>query len=587
MATNLKPVDAVCIGFGFTGAIVAAELTKAGHTVLGLERGEFRDTNPDFTIPHVHDELAYAVRYKLFQDANRETQTFRNNSRQTALPIRQFGSFLPGDGLGGAGVHWNGVTWRFLEWDFQTRSRSEARYGKNFIHPDCTSQDWGVTYQDLEPYYDYFEKVCAVSGKAGNLRGKKIAGGNIFEGPRSSEYPNPPMQSTYAMQMFEDASHQLGYHPFPQPSSNAQNPYKNPYGITTGACAYCGYCERFGCEMFAKASMQTTILPFLRKQKGFELRTNAKVMRINTDSTGKRATGVTYIDPHGKEYFQPAEMVFLTAWALNNVHMLLVSKIGKPYDPSTGQGVVGRNYAYQLNTNGTFFFDKDKVFNPFMAAGALGAIIDDFNGDNFDHRNLGFIGGADVGQSTTGGRPIQFHPVPEGTPTFGAQWKKAVAHWYNRAFGMNAQGGVQAYRQNYLDLDPTYRDIYGQPLLRMTFDWGYNEYKQTQFMAGILRKYAKQYGATSSIISPLDTPYSVVPYQSTHNTGGTVMGRDPATSVTNIYSQSWDVPNLFITGAGLFPQNAGYNPTGTVGALAYHMMNAVVKRYIKSPGHLA
>jgi gluconate 2-dehydrogenase alpha chain len=222
-----------------------------------------------------------------------------------------------------------------------------------------------------------------------------------------------------------------------------------------------------------------------------------------------------------------------------------------------------------------------------MGAGALGTVIDDFNGDNFDHRNLGFIGGADISQNPTGARPIQFHPVPNGTPAFGSQWKKAVAYWYNRAFGLNAQGGVQAYRQNYLDLDPTYRDIYGQPLMRMTFDWGYNEYNQSKFMAGALHKYAKQLGASSSIINAINKPYSVVPYQSTHNTGGTVMGRDPATSVTNIYSQSWGVPNLFITGAGLFPQNAGYNPTGTVGALAYHMTDAIVKRYLKSPGHLA
>lgn len=121
----------------------------------------------------------------------------------------------------------------------------------------------------------------------------------------------------------------------------------------------------------------------------------------------------------------------------------------------------------------------------------------------------------------------------------------------------------------------------------MTFDWGYNEYNQSKFMAGILHKYAKQLGASSSIINAIDKPYSVVPYQSTHNTGGTVMGRDPATSVTNTYSQSWDVSNLFITGAGLFPQNAGYNPTGTVGALAYRMTDAIVKRYLKSPGHLA
>ena len=44
-------------------------------------------------------------------------------------------------------------------------------------------QDWPVDYHELEPYYDKFEKVCGTSGKAGNLQGKKIDGGNIFEAP--------------------------------------------------------------------------------------------------------------------------------------------------------------------------------------------------------------------------------------------------------------------------------------------------------------------------------------------------------------------------------------------------------------------
>lgn len=130
---------------------------------------------------------------------------------------------------------------------------------------------------------------------------------------------------------------------------------------------------------------------------------------------------------------------------------------------------------------------------------ALGTVIDEFDGDNFDHGPYGFIGGADISQNTNGARPILFHPVPQVTPRWGAQWKKTAAHYYNRAFGTNAQGGVQSYRGNYLDLDPTYRDIYGQLLLRMTFDWGPHEHKQSAFMAGINAKNASAAGASRSI----------------------------------------------------------------------------------------
>ena len=163
----------------------AKELTDAGLQVLAIERGKFRDTVPDFATTHIQDELKYAVRNGLFEEPARETLTFRNSIDQTALPMRHLGSFNPASGVGGAGVHWNGQNWRFLPTDFQHRSHTEARYGKKFIPADMTIQDWGVTYDELEPYYDKFEYLCGISGQAGNVQGKIQPGGNPFEGPRA------------------------------------------------------------------------------------------------------------------------------------------------------------------------------------------------------------------------------------------------------------------------------------------------------------------------------------------------------------------------------------------------------------------
>ena len=110
---------------------------------------------------------------------------------------------------------------------------------------------------------------------------------------------------------------------------------------------------------------------------------------------------------------------------LFNVRLMLLSGIGKPYDPATGEGVVGRNYAYQTGSGSTAFFE-DAKFNPFAAAGSLGAALDDYNSDNFDHGPHGFVGGASITCAHTNGRPIQYHPTPRGTPTWGSAWKKAV-----------------------------------------------------------------------------------------------------------------------------------------------------------------
>ena len=585
MGGKLPSTDVVIIGLGWTGAILAEQLTTAGLNVIAIERGPWRDTSTDFPTTYSQDELRYGIRLDLFQRPAQDTVTFRNNVNQTALPVRQFGSFIPGNGVGGAGVHWNGQTWRFLPSDFLLRTHLEKRYGKGFLPNDLTIQDWGVTYDDLEPYYDKFDKLCGISGKAGNLQGQIQPGGNPYEGFRTNEYPTPAMRQPYGPTLFAQAAAGLGYHPFPQPSANISQAYTNSLGVRMGPCSYCGFCERFGCGNYAKASAQTTVLPVLFRRTNFTAQTNSEVLKIELSDDGKRATGVTYIDSSGEVWEQPAAMVLVCSFSFNCVRMLLLSGIGKPYDPATGTGTVGRNYAYQTTSGVSLFFD-DKIFNPFVGAGSLGMVIDDYNGDNFDHAKLGFVGGAAITSIITNGRPILYRPVPPGTPRWGAAWKSATAENYQRVMGIAAQGSSYAQRGAYLDLDPTYTDPHGRPLLRMTFDFHPNDLKMSAYVTARIGDIARSLNPKQVVGGPRTGPYSVVPYQSTHNTGGAVMGVDPKTSVVNRYLQSWDVPNVFVLGASVFPQNAGYNPTGTVGALAYWAADAIVNQYIKKPGPL-
>jgi gluconate 2-dehydrogenase alpha chain len=586
MATRLAEVDAVLLGVGLVGTMLGRELTRAGLKVVGLERGEPRSTVPDFQGPQIHDELRYSIRKAMMQDTAKETVTFRNTSNDTALPIRRWASFLPGTGLGGAAVHWNGQTFRFQDSDFKMRSRTIERYGKNFVSDELTIQDWGVSAAELEPFYDRFEYLLGVSGKAGNLKGQKIAGGNPFEDPRARDYPTPPMKEPYGSAIFRKAAAGLGYHPFPQPSANLSQPYTNPEGMTLSTCMFCGYCERYGCEHFAKSSPQTVLLPVLLKDKNFTLRTHAHVLRINLDGSRKHATGVTYVDALGREFDQPAKLIIVGTFAFNNARMLLLSGIGKPYDAKTRTGTVGRNYAYQTMSAVQVFFDEKVNINPFMRSGANGTLIGDFVGDNFDHGPLGFVGGAYIGEIMTNGRPIEFHPTPPGTPSWGAEWKKAVVKHYNHTCSLNIHGSSVASARNYLDLDPTYKDAWGLPLLRMTFDFPENDLKMSAHVTQKALEIGKAMGGQQVAGGPRKGPYTITQYQTTHNTGGTVMGTDPATSVVNRYLQSWDVPNVFVIGASNFPQNASYNPTDTVGALAYWAADAIVKQYLKSPGPL-
>src|SRR6185312_2862999 len=584
-ARKLPSVDVVLVGFGWTGAILGQEFTDAGLKVLALERGGWRDTSTDFAVTFAQDELRYYYRHALFEETARETLTFRNSADQTALPMRKLGSFLPGTGVGGAGIHWNGMTWRFLPTDFTARSHNVERYGASSIPETMTIQDWGVTYDELETHYDKFEYLCGISGRAGNIKGNIQDGGNPFEGPRAREYPNPPLDMVYGPTLFANAARELGHKPFPAPAANMSRPYTNPLGVTLGPCTYCGFCEKFGCGNYSKSSPQTTILPVLLRKDNFELRTESEVLKVNLDSSGNRATSVTYIDIQGREFEQPAEIVILSAYILHNVHTLLVSGIGKPYDPSTGEGVVGKNYAYQITSSVNAYYD-DKIFNPYIGAGTMGMVIDEFNGDNFDHGGKGFIGGGYIACWNTGARPIETHPVPDGTPKWGGKFKQAVAKNYLRTTSVATHGAVMSHRSNCLDLDPTYKDVYGRPLMRLTFDFTDNEMKMSQFLTDRATEIAKAMKPRELKVNARKGHYSIVPYQTTHNTGGTIMGADPKSSVINRYLQSWDVSNLFVMGAGAFPQNPGYNPTGTVGALTYWAADAIRNQYLKSPGPL-
>ncbi len=569
VAKELEKVDVVTVGVGWTGGIVAAECAKEGLKVVGLERGRERGVDDYFMI---HDELRYAIRYDLMQDLSKETITFRNEPKQRAHTMRRLGSFLPGEGLGGAGVHWNGMTFRFLPYDFEIYSQTVDKYGKDKIKKDYTVQDWGITYDELEPYFDKFEKTCGISGEEWKYSGK-----------RSNPYPTPPMKNTPYLNRFAEAAKELGYEPFMAPSANLSETYENPDGMTINACQYCGFCERFGCEYGAKSDPTITVIPTAQKTGNFELRPHSNVTDILHD--GEKATGVKYVDVlSGEEYIQPAEVVVLTSYTMNNTRLLLHSKLGRPYDPDSGTGVIGKNYCYQIMVGVTGFYE-DEQFNTFMGAGALAQAIDDLNGDNFDHSDLDFIHGGVLTCGQSGRRPIAYNPTPPGTPGWGAEFKKNSIKYYTQTISIGFQGASIPYRYNYLDLDPTYKDAYGSPLLRMTYNFTDQDRQLFKYLSEKGGEIMEAMGADTVARQEELGDYDIRPYQSTHNTGGAIMGDDPDTSAVNNYLQMWDADNVFVVGASAFAHNGGYNPTGTVGALAYRAAEGIVK-YSKNGGQL-
>jgi gluconate 2-dehydrogenase alpha chain len=224
-----------------------------------------------------------------------------------------------------------------------------------------------------------------------------------------------------------------------------------------------------------------------------------------------------------------------------------------------------------------------------MGSGSAGIIISDLDADVFDHSTLPFLRGGTLSAMSFGHRPIaNFGGVPHSVKSrWGSEWKKAAISYYDQTGRIGFAGEHLPYKTNYMDLDATYKDRFGDPLLRLTLDWQDNERRMAEFAQEKGSELARAMGATEVHPSPPLGTYDATQYQSTHVQGGAIMGSSPEDSVVNTYLQHWQIPNLFVVGASSFPQNASANPTLTVLAVAYRAADAIVDRYLKSPAPLA
>ena len=192
--TKMKPVDAVVVGSGVVGSIMSMELANAGLKVLCLERGRMIDPQTDF-VDAVRARRAQVrpPQRHLPEPVARDDHLPQQHEPDRAADAR--------DGLvqaGRDGRRHRGALGRQRAALSAARFRDPharwtERYGKSFFPEDCTAQDWGVTWDEVEPYYDQFEHIYGVHGKAGNLDGEIQRGRQSARRPalaRVSESPD-------------------------------------------------------------------------------------------------------------------------------------------------------------------------------------------------------------------------------------------------------------------------------------------------------------------------------------------------------------------------------------------------------------
>ena len=319
--------------------------------------------------------------------------------------------------------------------------------------------------------------MAGIAGKAGNLKGQKIAGGNVFEGPRSREFPLPPPPDSEVNALFRKAAAELGYHPFfAARRRTCRRRTRTPTGSPAAPAPTAGSASASAARSARRPTRSSTVFPVAKKTGKLKLIFHANAFSVRND--GKNAQSVLYYDGMGHVQEQPGDVIVLGAYVMNNVRLLLMSKLGKPYDPVSEtrrrrqelrvpdrrrrrERLVRRPRVQPLHglgrERGLDRRPERRQLRPRAA--------------RLHRRRLGLV------------RPERRPADPEPVDAAGdagvrhASGSRRSSKYYKSVVSVGFQGESPAYRQNYLDLDPNYRDIFGNPLLRMTFDWQPNERK--------------------------------------------------------------------------------------------------------------
>ena len=563
MPTKLKPVDVAVIGLGAAGGVAVLPLARAGLKVAGIEAGTWMVPSRDFHADEIYNNVRRLV--TSVPKAQLECPTIRANPSQTAQPARPHPMM---NAIGGTSIHYWAQSWRLKAWDFRTRSEAVARYGPNAIPKGSTLEDWPLTYDDLEPYYDIVEQEIGVSGKAGNIQGKIDPAGNVFEARRQREYPMPPLRGSGFTDHMADVARKMGWHPFAPPAAINSQTYKG-----RGGCAYHGYCATGGCHISAKNSTAVTTIPEAVKTKNLKIFDRAHVTRIVAGADG-RVTGVQYFR-NREEFFQPAKIVLVASYTYENSRLLLLSKSkAYPNGLSNNHGQVGRHYFAHWNDSVGALFPFD--VNIWYGLPAQGTAVDDWSDDHFDHAGLGFIGGTSLHVRT------ERHPIEASDmttfgrlPAWGAKWKSFIHENAARFATTYLQTNTFPYESSFLDLDPMVKDPLGDPVCRITTGGPKeNEQKAALHAQNKMEEWFRAAGAIEVLKIPPNGPGI-----STHAYGGTRMGDNPETNVVNGWGFSHEAQNLGILGASIMGTSGARNPTLTVQALAWRTADHLTKSW--------
>jgi choline dehydrogenase-like flavoprotein len=546
----MKTYDAIIVGAGAAGGIVARVLAEAGKHVLLLERGR------SLSAPKISRDHLRNHRLALY---GHNTGPDLHGNPRVAEDSRGFGHVvLPHEGgyhnnavaVGGGTIVYGAQAWRFMRTDFHMATRYGVPQGSSLA-------DWPITYDDLEPYYERAEWEIGVAGADET---------NREQSPRRKGYPMPPVPDNRSRLILKRGAQALGWNTFPIPLMINTVPRAG-----RAACTQCQHCVGFGCPVDAKNGTHNTMIPRALATGNCELVSEAMVEKIDTDAQGN-IIGLTYFaDQEGQtqRIEARAKVVVVSAGAIESARLLLNSADSyHPHGLGNDHDQVGRNLQghYYPGAHGLF---TETIYDGIGPGASLATC-------QFSHNNPGVIGGGMLANDFIK-LPIIFWrgAMPPDEPRWGAANKRFMRENFTHV--LQVTGPVQDIPnpEARVTVDGSVRDKWGMRVARLSGTTHAETVRTSQFMQEQAIKWLKASGAHRVWSNPIGLGLS----GGQHQAGTCRMGHDPYSSVTDAWGRVHAHDNLFVLDASLHVTNGGFNPMLTVMALAFRSADYVARSF--------
>jgi choline dehydrogenase-like flavoprotein len=510
--------DVIIIGTGAGGGTLARHLAPSGKRILLLERGDWLAREPaNWSAHDVFADNRYV-----------SADTWYDGSGKTFQPqIHYF--------VGGATKLYGAALYRLREEDF-----GELR------HHDGISPAWPITYDELEPYYTAAEHLYEVHGARGE---------DPTEPPTSSPYPYPAVSHEPRIQQLSDDLAAAGYHPFHAPCGIRLNEANMPYSH----CVRCATCDGFPCLVHAKSDADVLGVRPALEHPNVTLLTNARVVKLETDGSGREVSEVV-VEVEGATERFAADLVVVACGAANTAKLLLASaNEHHPNGLANGSDQVGRNYMFH-DSVAVLALSREENRTVFQKTLGLNDFY--FGADDFDFPlgNIQMVGKSSA-EMFRGEKPGETRLAPEWTLDRVA--KHAIDFWLSTEDLPRAENRVTLESDGNVRL--SYTETNAEAKKRL-----YDKLKS------LLPKLDMNEGHLIHRFAYMknDIPVAGV----AHQAGTCRFGSDPASSVLNTECRAHEVDNLYVVDTSVFPSIGAVNPALTAMANSLRVGDHLLER---------